>query len=170
MPVQNSLETYWKHLIYRYICMHIIYYAYVCVYIFVSVYTYIYIYTHTHTHIYIYIYIYVLSITDRLFCCITTLQCGSTHERFQAGIKAWLTLHHLDMLPQSHCHSQHNWRNFFIYIFKSALLVTKRIQFLRRAIAFQCMWQLAYLPTSVQSTVRGILLSVWAGCNTKTIF
>ena len=32
--------------------------------------------THTHIYIYIYIYIYRFLSTDRLFCCITTLQCG----------------------------------------------------------------------------------------------
>ena len=46
---------------------------------FLEIYIYIYIYIHTHTHTHIYIYIYILYIychtTERLFRCITTLQC-----------------------------------------------------------------------------------------------
>ena len=43
--------------------------------------------------VYIYIYIYILSSTDRLFCCLTTLQCGKTHKILPAGIEAHPTLH-----------------------------------------------------------------------------
>ena len=43
--------------------------------------------------IYIYIYIYIFSSTDRLFCCITMLQCGQTYRMLQAGIETCPTLH-----------------------------------------------------------------------------
>ena len=35
---------------------------------------------------YIYIYIYILLSTDRLFCCITTRQCGYTPRTLEPGI------------------------------------------------------------------------------------
>ena len=41
---------------------------------------------------YIYIYVCILSSTDRLFRCITTLQCGQTHRMLHAGIETGLTL------------------------------------------------------------------------------
>ena len=35
----------------------------------------------------LYIYIYILSSTNRLFRCITTLHCGQTRRRLEAGVK-----------------------------------------------------------------------------------
>ena len=37
--------------------------------------------------------IYILSSTDRLFCCITTLQCVKTCWILLTGFKTHLTLH-----------------------------------------------------------------------------
>ena len=45
---------------------------------------------------------YILSSTERLFCCITTHQCGETRELFEYGIENWPTLHQPDNLPHSH--------------------------------------------------------------------
>ena len=48
--------------------------------------------THTHIYIYIYIYIYILSSTDRLFRCITTLQCGYIRRTLEAQFYVWLSI------------------------------------------------------------------------------
>ena len=39
---------------------------------------------------------YILSSTDRMFRCISTLQCGYTRETLQAGIKMRLNLRQID--------------------------------------------------------------------------
>ena len=52
----------------------------------------------------IYIYTYILLFTDKLFYCITTLQCGQTCEMLQGRIKIWLILCRSDILPLSNCH------------------------------------------------------------------
>ena len=44
--------------------------------IYLSIIIIIYIYIFINYHYYIYIYIYIYSHPQRLFCCITTLQCG----------------------------------------------------------------------------------------------
>ena len=41
---------------------------------------------------------YTMSSIDRLFCCITTLQCGYTREIIQDGIETRLTLRQSDIL------------------------------------------------------------------------
>ena len=46
--------------------------------------------THTRTHTHTPIYIYILSSTNRLFRCITTLQYGYTCKMLQAGIETRL--------------------------------------------------------------------------------
>ena len=38
-------------------------------------------------------------LSSRLFCCITTFQCGYTREMLQAGIETWQTLHPPNILP-----------------------------------------------------------------------
>ena len=43
-------------------------------------------YIYIYVYIYCHIYINILSSRDRLFHCITTLQCGKTRRMLQAGI------------------------------------------------------------------------------------
>ena len=56
-------------------------------------------------------YIYILSSTDRLFRCITTLQYSSTSGMLPAEIETRLNLYELYILPNSHQHSQRKRRN-----------------------------------------------------------
>ena len=44
---------------------------------------------------------YILSSTNTLFCCITTLQCEQTREMLQVGIETRLTLRQSDILPRT---------------------------------------------------------------------
>ena len=45
---------------------------------------------------------HILSSTDRLFHCFTTLQCNLTHKMLQAEIETQVTLCQSDILTQSH--------------------------------------------------------------------
>ena len=62
----------------------------VCVCVCVEVYVYMCVWKCVYSHL------------QRLFHCITTLQCGKTCEMLKAEIKTWLTLHEPDILPHSH--------------------------------------------------------------------
>ena len=82
------------------------------IYIYLSIYLYILSHIVGHyykyfwfIYIYIYIYLYILSSTDRLFHCITTLQYGWTCKILYAGNETRLTLRQSDILPQSDRHS-----------------------------------------------------------------
>ena len=63
---------------------------------------------------YIYIYIYIYPQTD--YFIVSQLFSVAKNKMLQAGIKTWLTLHQSDILHQSHHHSQHEWRNCFIFL------------------------------------------------------
>ena len=77
---------------------------------------YINIYICIYINIY-HIYIYILSSTNRLFRCITTLQCSYTREMLQAGIETRLSLRQSDILPQRYLHFQRKQRNFLRIFF-----------------------------------------------------
>ena len=51
---------------------------------------------------------YILSSTQRLFCCITTLLCGQTHKMLEAGIETCPTLRQTQSQPTSKPHQLGN--------------------------------------------------------------
>ena len=61
------------------------------------------------------LYIYIYISIDRLFHCIKTLLCGSTHKTLQVGIETWLILRQSDMLTQINGHLTLCDRIFKIY-------------------------------------------------------
>ena len=68
------------------------------------------------------IYTYILSSKDRLFLCITSLQCDSTREMFQAGIETSLTLRQTDNIPLSQLINPTQAREFNVYVLTSVCL------------------------------------------------
>ena len=101
----------------------------VCVYIYI----YIYIYSQPRTD-YIYIYIYIQSATDRLFHCITTLQCGQTCKMLQAKIETYLTLCQADDIPLSQSHDSTSARELTCINF--CLFTFCVVGFIRRALHY----------------------------------
>ena len=93
----------------------------VCIYIYIYICIYIYILIHRHCFI-----------ESQLFSVARHVRCS------KLGLK--VTLCQLDILPQSHCHSQRKWRNFLHITFYTYIISYQSAQFMRRAIAFQCMW------------------------------
>ena len=99
---------------------------------YIYIYIYIYIYTRAYIYIYIYIYmyIYIYIVIHKLFCWITTLQCGKT--LWDALI--WDRLS--DIVTQSYPHSQRKWRYFYACLSIYTLSATWSAHRLRRALLF----------------------------------
>ena len=99
-------------------------------------------------HIYIYIYIYILSSTDRLFRCITTIRYDKTREMLQAGIETWLIDVRRIFYPKTIGPFSISEGILRIYLFTYTLIGYRSAQFIRRSLHL-CSWSSRQFTTHV---------------------